>query len=74
MIMPKLMDDAILDIYACNLALKGAFIKALAQSLGICVRAFSGAVSWCLGFDGDAITSRGLLAGKHVKAPCSDSQ
>lgn len=66
-IKPKFVEGATLDIYACNVAAGGTFIKALAQSLGICVRGFPGPVYWCLGNKDGAVTSRGRIASSIVK-------
>jgi hypothetical protein len=71
-IKPKFSEGATLDIYACNVAAGATFIKALATSLGICVRAFSGAINWCLGHTGQAITSRGRIGGSGRNPNCAD--
>ena len=71
-IKPKLSKDTTLDLFACNTAIGGGFMKALAQSLGVCVRGFTGQVFWCLGFNKvHTITSRGRIADSRVKTDCS---
>lgn len=75
---PKLGSDAVLDIYACRVGIGEGFQKALAQSLGICVRAFSEQVAWCIDFDRDPkrITSRGRICPRSAVVagtPCSSS-
>lgn len=75
-IKPKLMENAKIDLVACNLAIDKAFMSDLANALGICVRAFSEAVVWCTTFDKDKkkITGRGRIGPKSaVKGKsCSD--
>lgn len=73
---PKLGSQAVLDIYACHVAIGEGFQKALAQSLGICVRAFSEEVAWCIDFNRESkkIISRGKISPRSAVVagtPCS---
>lgn len=75
---PKLGSEATLDIYACEVGIGEGFQKALAQSLGICVRAFSEEVAWCIEFNREPkkITSRGRICPRSAvvaNTPCSSS-
>lgn len=61
-IKPKLLDNTTIDIYACSVAVKKEFMKAIANAFGCRVRGFDEAVAWCVSHDGTKITSRGRIA------------
>jgi hypothetical protein len=72
---PKLGEAAVLDIYACRVGIGEGFQKALAQSLGLCVRAFTEEVAWCIDYNREPkkITSRGRISPRSAVvagAPC----
>jgi hypothetical protein len=62
-IKPKLNKDAKIDLIACNDHAGKAFVKDMANALGICVRYFPEAVMWCVSYDETkkVITGRGRL-------------